>query len=1221
MRHVIRGGGSNANQRSERKRVVALVATFLLLMAGFVVSAPGLMSASASGTTTAKYDNSGGGHDDGKDDDGKDDGDDDGQHHDECQNTDGHEHDDDGDDQDQHGDDGQDDGNDDSHDDGKDDSKDDGKGQSDDRGYDSIGVSLYSSTSGSSSDDSSGKDDGKDDDGKDDDGKDDGDHNDDEGDDDNQGCDATLTLVKTPTNDHGGNLAPEDFQLLIDGVAQNQNVAITVTAGVAHEVGEIPQPGYAQRAIMCSDDDTGAEISSDGTVTPTAGQHVTCEVINDDIAPTITVHKIVVNDNGGQAVKEDFRLTVNSEVVAQDMPFDGILANEPSVVSEEDSVPGYAPTSVECTSDVADSANNKSVLDSGMLDVTPVPGENIDCTITNDDVAPGLTVIKEVTNNDGGNAAVSDFPLQVNGTTVTSGTLVAFEASVDLAITESQSTGYVASNIRCVSSDPLSTNNIDTNDPIDTLATVQLQPGEAVVCTVTNDDIAPTVTVHKVVVGGTKVAADFQMTLAGDPVLQDTANTTLSNTPIDVSENPDPDYVLTSVVCVDSDTDATLAQPLVLDEGQNAICTLTNTFSAVGTITVVKDVTNLWGGTLHAPDFQLRIDGADVSQNVAHEVSPGAHTISELARPDYDQTGIACVDLSNNAAVGSGGAINVAVGQNVQCTVSNADKAPTLTVVKHVNPDNAGTALPSAFQLQIDGANVPQNAAQNEQKGSHTVSEVPFAGYRMVGIDCSDAVGPVPYDANTGGVNLALGQHVMCILTNQHDPIDLAITKSDDGQVKVAGGAPFDYTITVDNLGPRDAEVTDNVTVSDQLPAGLDFVSFPDNCSAAGQTLTCLIDSADLQVADPPVVLTVTAAAGPDADSGTYTNLAFVDTPDDPACLGEGCVPVCDPQVVNNNVACVDTDVIRDAVLTIDKVDDVDNVHPGGTYDYNITVTNNGPSSFQPNTTMTDDLPASLTLVSVTAAAPWTCNDSDPIVCTLGESLQPGASAPVITITVTLDASFLADSVVNTAQAVATIDPSHAVTTMDTETTPVVRTANLSIDKSVGSRPGIIGSTIDWLLVVTNHGPDTATDVVVTDALPVEFTVASVTASGVSCTTTAQTVECTTATLANGASATITVTANVVGPVSALVTNTATVGSGATDPDPTDNTDSASVPVAAAASDAPVPPPGPGVSAAEPQLPRTGGNSPVGPLTLASIMMAAGAVALVIGRRRRTTTA
>ena len=1202
MRHVIRGGGSNANWRSERTRVVALVATFLLLMAGIVVSAPGLMSASASGTTTASNghngNNNNNNNDDGKNDDGKndgnDDGDDQGQHEDECQNTDGHEHGDD---------------------DGNDDGNDDGKGQSDDRGHDTVSVSLSSTSA--SHDDGSGKDDGKDDDGS---GKDDG-KDDDGNDDDNKACDATLTLYKTPTNEHGGNLAPGDFQLLLDGVAEAQNVAISMTADVAHEVGEIPQPGYELRAIICTDDDTGAAISSDGTVTPTAGQHVSCEVINDDIAPTITVHKVVNNDNGGQAVKEDFRLTVNSEMVAQDMPFDGILANEPSVVSEEDSVPGYAPTSVECTSDVAVSPNNKSVLDSGMIDVTPVPGENIDCTITNDDVAPGLTVIKEVTNNDGGNAIVSDFPLQVNGTTVTSGTLVAFEAGVHLAITETQSTGYVATNIKCVSSDPLSTNNIDTNDPIDTLATVQLQPGEAVVCTVTNDDIAPTVTVHKVVIGGTKLASAFQMTVAGNPVPQDTASPTLANTSIEVSEVADPAYVLSSVVCTDNVGGAPLTHPLVLNEGQNATCTVTNTFKTA-TITVVKDVTNLWGGGLHAPDFQLRIDGAGVSQNAAHEVSPGAHTISELARPDYDQTGISCVDLANNAAVGSGGSIDVVVGQNVKCTVSNADKAPTLTVIKHVNPDNAGTALPSAFQLQIDGGDVPQNAAKNVQKGSHTVSEVPFAGYRLVGIDCSDAAGPVAYDANTGGVTLTLGQHVTCILTNQHDPIDFSITKVVGTKVNVAGGTPFHYTITVDNLGPRDAEVTDNVKVTDQLPAGLEFVSVPDNCTPVGQTLTCVIDSADLQVADPPVLLTVTVKAGPDAGSGTYTNVAFVDTPDDPACLGVACVPVCDPEVVNNNVACVDTEIVRSATLAIDKVDNVDNVHPGGTYDYNITVTNNGPSSFLPNMTMTDDLPVGLDLVSISAPSQWTCSTVDPIVCTFGNSLQPNTSAPTVTITVHLDPTFLGDIVVNTAQAVATVNPGHAVTTMDTETTPVARTADLSIDKSVSTSPAIVGTIIDWVLLVTNHGPDTATNVVISDALPAAFTVSSVTASGVACTNTAQTVQCTTATLASGSSVTVTVHANVVGPVSAQVTNTATVGSRASDPDPGNNTDSASVPIADVASRAPVPPPAdPGIGVTEPQLPRTGGNSPVGPLTLASIMMVAGALALVIGRRRRTATA
>ena len=32
-------------------------------------------------------------------------------------------------------------------------------------------------------------------------------------------------------------------------------------------------------------------------------------------------------------------------------------------------------------------------------------------------------------------------------------------------------------------------------------------------------------------------------------------------------------------------------------------------------------------------------------------------------------------------------------------------------------------------------------------------------------------------------------------------PVDLALTKSDDGLVKIAGGDSFDYTITIQNVG------------------------------------------------------------------------------------------------------------------------------------------------------------------------------------------------------------------------------------------------------------------------------------------------------------------------------------------------------------------------------------------------------------------------------------
>ncbi len=90
----------------------------------------------------------------------------------------------------------------------------------------------------------------------------------------------------------------------------------------------------------------------------------------------------------------------------------------------------------------------------------------------------------------------------------------------------------------------------------------------------------------------------------------------------------------------------------------------------------------------------------------------------------------------------------------------------------------------------------------------------------------------------------------MCTVTNTlatpRSIVDLSITKTDNGLDQIAGGDTFTYTITVDNLGPDDP--SGPVTVTDELPAGLVFVSFPANCNQAGQTLVCDIDPADVQV-------------------------------------------------------------------------------------------------------------------------------------------------------------------------------------------------------------------------------------------------------------------------------------------------------------------------------------------------------------------------------------
>jgi len=424
------------------------------------------------------------------------------------------------------------------------------------------------------------------------------------------------------------------------------------------------------------------------------------------------------------------------------------------------------------------------------------------------------------------------------------------------------------------------------------------------------------------------------------------------------------------------------------------------------------------------------------------------------------------------------------------------------------------------------------------------------------------------------------------------------------------------------------------VTVTDQLPVGFDFVGFPANCTAAGQTLTCVVDAADLQVADPPVVITVTVTAHPDIASGTYTNTAFVNTAEDPACVGTGCAPVCG---ASNNVACQDTDIRREASITIDKHDDVvGNVNPGDVFNYFITVTNPGPSTFLGDLTVTDDLPPELSLVSVDGGPQWSCAPVDPVICTFGLSLQAGQSTPTITIKVQLDPNFLGTSVFNQATGTATVDPpvpvqgllrteattgapGTVVTATDDETTSVVRNSDMAIVKSVSQATAASGGQFNWIFDVTNNGPETATNVVVNDSIPAAFEVlGAFPGAGLNCTNTTSSVQCTAASMAVGASVRVTVQVRVIaGTPAGTITNTATVSSDSVDSDPSNNSSSASIDVAAAESLGPVPPaqnpPG------NTQLPRTGSDSGE-PMRLAAMLLTAGALAVYVARRRRSVT-
>jgi hypothetical protein len=136
-------------------------------------------------------------------------------------------------------------------------------------------------------------------------------------------------------------------------------------------------------------------------------------------------------------------------------------------------------------------------------------GQSATCTITNDDQAPSLTLVKTVVNNNGGTATASAFTLTASGPTPLSGaggaTSGASFSAGTYALSEAGPSGYTASAWVCVGG-------------TQTGSTIALVNGQAATCTITNDDIQPKLIVIKHVIndnGGTSTAANFAMTVAG----------------------------------------------------------------------------------------------------------------------------------------------------------------------------------------------------------------------------------------------------------------------------------------------------------------------------------------------------------------------------------------------------------------------------------------------------------------------------------------------------------------------------------------------------------------------------------------------------------------------------------------------------------------------------------------------------------------------------------
>jgi uncharacterized repeat protein (TIGR01451 family) len=244
--------------------------------------------------------------------------------------------------------------------------------------------------------------------------------------------------------------------------------------------------------------------------------------------------------------------------------------------------------------------------------------------------------------------------------------------------------------------------------------------------------------------------------------------------------------------------------------------------------------------------------------------------------------------------------------------------------------------------------------------------------------------------------------------------------------------------------------------------------------------------------------------------------------------------------------------------LSTSKTADSATSAPGAANGYTITVSNPTATAVTLNS-ISDALPAGFTYVAGSTTGATTANPaiSGQTLTWAGPFTVPAAGSVSLhfnVVVATAPGEYLNNASADAgAIAVAPTGPTAKITVSGT-----TATADLSVAKADAPDPVTVGDNVTYTITVTNNGPVAADGVIVTDALPAGATLVSASASQGSCSGTT-TVSCSLGSLANGASATVTivVTTTAVGPLS----NTATAAATTADPSSANNSATATTTV------------------------------------------------------------
>ncbi len=296
-------------------------------------------------------------------------------------------------------------------------------------------------------------------------------------------------------------------------------------------------------------------------------------------------------------------------------------------------------------------------------------------------------------------------------------------------------------------------------------------------------------------------------------------------------------------------------------------------------------------------------------------------------------------------------------------------------------------------------------------------------------------------------------------------------------------------TIVATNFGSSAAS---NVVMTDTLVSNGSF-SYLATAGSGFSTCTPSTSTASVVTVAPATSGTVTCTAATLAANATATATVTIVSDDsvDVNDMASVTSSTNDPVTANNSVGPVGVSFGASADLGLTKTAPAA-VVAGTQLPYTLIVTNNGPSAAV-NTRIKDVVPAGVSIVSVSspsanahncgAGVPGDVNQ--PSYCKFDTIASGGSETMTIVVFVLPGTTGILH---NTATASSDATDTNNANDSASAPTTVTQEPGLSVTKADSPDPVAAGADLEYWLTVSNGGPSTATQVVLTDTLPTEVT-------------------------------------------------------------------------------------------------------------------------------------